>query len=516
MEPAFASSAVLSGRPGRSAQSALTAKRPAQTHRPSPRASLTAEDPTPVRGTGLGAAQDGELIILGGEMPAGSLDDALTRDWDSIDSFGELGLVADALEVEEEEQLAPLPDSATTTKNITPAANATSDRAKAETRASAARALPGDDDPKSAKAGDATFYESAGTEKFGGAVSTPFNPTEVLAASFENEEDAAAAARAARTAPDAATARIMKAAIAEREEVAREAIAENNPADVFDAPEDSEKNMSQAEINAAEVWDVEPRWYFLQVKPGCERSCSISIANMATALSHVNIKEVLVPTIQTMRLTKGGKTVKKEERMFPGYMLVCMVMDRQSYSDIRNVTNIQWFMGDPNRDKKKDDPFRPPIPASDEEMRAVFDRIRVADSAVVEVKTNFRPGDLIRVTSGPFNDSEGIVQEVKPDMNVLIAGLPVFGRETPVELELDQVTLVTSASVLNPKKKRGRKSKADIEAEAELAHQALEEYEMFATEVTEPATASQAAEDGDFDEVWGEQDDSGFESSTIE
>jgi transcription termination/antitermination protein NusG len=285
---------------------------------------------------------------------------------------------------------------------------------------------------------------------------------------------------------------------------------------VFDAPEDSEKNMSQAEINAAEVWDVEPRWYFLQVKPGCERSCSISIANMATALSHVNIKEVLVPTIQTMRLTKGGKTVKKEERMFPGYMLVCMVMDRQSYSDIRNVTNIQWFMGDPNRDKKKDDPFRPPIPASDDEMRAVFDRIRVADSAVVEVKTNFRPGDLIRVTSGPFNDSEGIVQEVKPDMNVLIAGLPVFGRETPVELELDQVTLVTSASVLNPKKKRGRKSKADIEAEAELAHQALEEYEMFATEVTEPATASQAAEDGDFDEVWGEQDDSGFESSTIE
>lgn len=227
--------------------------------------------------------------------------------------------------------------------------------------------------------------------------------------------------------------------------------------------------LTMAEIHAAEVWDPNPHWFFLQVKPGCEQSCSISIRNMAMSLEHVDIREVLVPTIITMRLTKSHKSVKKEERLFPGYVLVNMVMDRVTYNDVRLVTNIQWFMNDPNRDKSKDSPFRPPIPVSADEMRGIFEKVSEAEAALPEGKTDFRPGDLIRVLNGPYQDSEGLVAEIKPDVDVIIATLVVFGREAKVELQFAQVELVKPATELNPPKKRGRKSKADLEAEAEAA-----------------------------------------------
>jgi transcription termination/antitermination protein NusG len=235
------------------------------------------------------------------------------------------------------------------------------------------------------------------------------------------------------------------------------------------AAEGDEVERTMAEIHAAEVWDDKPNWFFLQVKPSCEKSCSISISNMARSLEHVDIREVLVPTTQTMRLAKSGKSVKKEERLFPGYILVNMVMDRQTYNDVRQVTNIQWFMNDPNREKPKDAPFRPPIPVSVEEMRGIFARIRDAESAVPEVKTQFRPGDLVRVASGAHTGSEGTVVEVKPDLDTITTTLVVFGHETPVELQLNQVELVTSAAELNPPKKRGRKARAALEADAREA-----------------------------------------------
>jgi transcription termination/antitermination protein NusG len=182
---------------------------------------------------------------------------------------------------------------------------------------------------------------------------------------------------------------------------------------------------------------------------------------MAVALPHFRLEDVLVPTTQIMRLTKGGKSVKKEERMFPGYMLVCMVMDKASYGALTSIPNVQWFMGDPNRDKKKDQPFRPPVPVSDDEMRSVYDKLKKADAAKPEVKTELRPGDLIAVTVGPYKGSEGTIVTIKPDTDEVRASLRVFNRPTTAELSFSQVRLVTAASELNPKKKRGRKSRAE-------------------------------------------------------
>jgi transcription termination/antitermination protein NusG len=273
---------------------------------------------------------------------------------------------------------------------------------------------------------------------------------------------------------------------------------------LLDAGNLETSTMSQAEINAAEEWSTTPKWYFLQVKPGCEKSCAISIRNMAVALPHFRLEDVLVPSTQILRLTKGGKSVKKEERLFPGYMLICMIMDRQSYSAVASIPNVQWFMGDPNRDKNKDQPFRPPVPVSDDEMRSVYDKLKKAESAMPEVKTELRPGDIIAVTTGPHKGKEGTIVTIKPDTDEVRASLVVFGRPTIVELSFSQVRLVTSASVLNPKKKRGRKSKAELLS--------LEDANAAELESNSPYTeASRDADGGNSVET-----DDGFQGALVD
>lgn len=210
------------------------------------------------------------------------------------------------------------------------------------------------------------------------------------------------------------------------------------------------REMTQREMLNSEVWDPEPRWFFLQVKPGCEQSCAISLRNMAESLENLEVLEVLVPAITIMRLTKGGKSVKKEERMFPGYILILMVMNRQNYADVQRVPNVQWFMGDPNREKQKDQPFRPPLPVSDAEMSAVFEKVRAADSAKPEKKTTLRPGDAIKVISGTHSGSVGRVVEVKPDTQLVKAKLKAFGGITTEELEFGQVEVVEDSELEDP------------------------------------------------------------------
>lgn len=206
--------------------------------------------------------------------------------------------------------------------------------------------------------------------------------------------------------------------------------------------EDDEPKELVAELLDLEDWSEDPHWYFIQVKPGCEQSCAVSIRNMGQSLERLDILEVLVPSTKIMRLTKGGKAVEKEERFFPGYILALMVMNRNTYSSILGVPNIQWFMGDPNRDKKKNQPFRPPLPVSDTEMKNVFEKMRHADSTETKRKTSLRPGDFIRVISGSFEGSEGSVMEVKPDLNVVKCSLILFSRRSVVELEFDQLEVI--------------------------------------------------------------------------
>ncbi|PXF47942.1 Transcription termination/antitermination protein NusG [Gracilariopsis chorda] len=240
-------------------------------------------------------------------------------------------------------------------------------------------------------------------------------------------------------------------------------------------------------VPQGEKWTSEPRWYFVQVKPGCEQSCAMSIRNMSEAVEEAHILEVLVPTTKIMRLTKGGKAVKKEERFFPGYILVLMAMSRYGYSQILRVPNVQCFMNDPNRDKKKDQPFRPPLPVKDSEMKTVFEKIKEAESGKPEKKTSVRPGDAVEITSGPHQGVKGRISEVKPDLNIVKTDVVIFGRITAVELEFHQVKVIEEEELeaylmknaadhekakAKPNKKSGRKSSEQPFNEAGIASSA--------------------------------------------
>ncbi|KAI0561515.1 Transcription termination factor nusG [Gracilaria domingensis] len=199
--------------------------------------------------------------------------------------------------------------------------------------------------------------------------------------------------------------------------------------------------------DSEEEWNTDARWYFVQVKPGCEQSCAISMRNMSASVEDTHIHEVLVPTTKIMRLTKGGKAVSKEERFFPGYIIVLVSMSRFSYTQILRVPNVQCFMNDPNRDKKKNDPFRPPLPVKDSEMKLVFEKMRDAESAKPEVKTSVRPGDPVEIMSGPYQGNKGRVTEVKPDLNIVKTELVIFGRISAIELEFHQVQVIEEAEL---------------------------------------------------------------------
>ena len=99
-------------------------------------------------------------------------------------------------------------------------------------------------------------------------------------------------------------------------------------------------------------------------------------------------------------------------------------------------------------------------------MAKVFAKIREVEADKPEFKTEFRPGDRIQVISGAFEDSEGTVVEVKPDLDVIRANLSIFGREAPVDLGLSQVLLLESGAELKKPKKRGRKPKNALESES--------------------------------------------------
>ena len=132
------------------------------------------------------------------------------------------------------------------------------------------------------------------------------------------------------------------------------------------------------------------------------------------------IQEIHVPT-ETVVEIKDNKKHEVERKIFPGYVLVKMVMTDDSWYVVRNTRGCTGFVG----------PNGKPIPLSDEEVAALGVEKR-------EIEVNYTVGDTVRITDGPLENFSGIVDEVDLDKNKVRVTISMFGRETPVELELDQ------------------------------------------------------------------------------
>jgi transcriptional antiterminator NusG len=137
------------------------------------------------------------------------------------------------------------------------------------------------------------------------------------------------------------------------------------------------------------------------------------------------IFQVLVPTEEEIEI-KNGKRHPVERKVFPGYVLVEMIMGDDSWYVVRNTPGVTSFVGSGNK----------PTPLTDPEVKAILRQIKLD---APKYKVAFTKGEAVRVTDGPFTDLHGVVDEVNPERNKVKVLVSIFGRETPVELDFLQI-----------------------------------------------------------------------------
>jgi transcriptional antiterminator NusG len=180
------------------------------------------------------------------------------------------------------------------------------------------------------------------------------------------------------------------------------------------------------------------RWYAVQVASGCEKRVKTNLEQRIQTLDVADrILQVEIPQTPAVKIRKDGSRQTSEEKVFPGYVLVKMAMDDESWQVVKNTPNVINFVGaEQKRRYGRGRGHVKPMPLSHSEVERIFKQAREQEPIV---KVDMAVGDKIIVLSGPFKDFEGEVIEVSPERSKLKALLSIFGRDTPVELELNQV-----------------------------------------------------------------------------
>ncbi len=171
------------------------------------------------------------------------------------------------------------------------------------------------------------------------------------------------------------------------------------------------------------------RWYVVHVYSGYEQTAVRSLKERIR-LSGMEDKfgEILVPTEEVVEMRAGQKR-KSDRKFFPGYVLVQMEMDDQTWHLVKEVPKVMGFIGGTS-DR--------PAPISDKEAEHIMERIKEGVEKP-RPKVLFEPGEVVRVNEGPFADFNGVVEEVNYEKSRVRVSVLIFGRSTPVELEFGQV-----------------------------------------------------------------------------
>lgn len=182
----------------------------------------------------------------------------------------------------------------------------------------------------------------------------------------------------------------------------------------------------EAENTAKEAKKKQKRWYIVHTYSGYENKVKV---NLEKRIEYMNMGDKIfrieVPQ-KTVTQMKGGKKQEREEKIFPGYVLVEMIMDEDSWYVVRHTSGVTKFVGSAKK----------PIPARDSEIKKIINR---STSTQQKIELDVKAGDKVRITSGPFADFVADIIEVYPDKSKIRANVSIFGRETPVELEYKQI-----------------------------------------------------------------------------
>ena len=188
----------------------------------------------------------------------------------------------------------------------------------------------------------------------------------------------------------------------------------------------AEQNKAAEQAAAKEATKSQKRWYIVHTYSGYENKVKtdlekrIEYMNMGDKIFRIEVPQ------KTVTQMKAGKKQEKEEKIFPGYVLVEMIMDEDSWYVVRHTSGVTKFVGSAKK----------PIPAKESEIKKILHR---SSSQVEKIELDVKVGDKVRIISGPFADFDADIIEVYPDKSKLRANVSIFGLETPVELEYKQI-----------------------------------------------------------------------------
>ena len=178
-----------------------------------------------------------------------------------------------------------------------------------------------------------------------------------------------------------------------------------------------------------ETTKAEKRWYVIHTYSGYENKVKANLEHRIESMGMEDkIFQVLVPMEDEIEIRQGQRhTVQK--KVYPGYVLVEMILDPDSWFVVRNTPGVTSFVGSANS----------PVPLQEKEVRAIQKQMK---QEAPKIRVEFQVGESVRVVDGPFTDFHGKVDEINPEKGKLKVLVNMFGRETPVELDLLQVEKV--------------------------------------------------------------------------
>ena len=178
------------------------------------------------------------------------------------------------------------------------------------------------------------------------------------------------------------------------------------------------------ELNKSERNNLsdESKWYVVHTYSGYENKVKANIEKIIENRGMQDqIHQVIVPLQECIEI-KNGQKKNVQRKVFPGYVLLKMFMNDDTWYVVRNTRGVTSFVG----------PGSKPVPLSDEEVKAMGIGITVEE---LDIKVD----DVVKISSGPFAESEGYIKEVNTNKRTVIVALSIFGRETPVELDFNQI-----------------------------------------------------------------------------
>ena len=177
---------------------------------------------------------------------------------------------------------------------------------------------------------------------------------------------------------------------------------------------------------------MEKRWYVVHTYSGYENKVKTNLERRVESMGMEDkIFRVLVPMEEEL-VNKDGKKKTVMRKVYPGYVLVEMILDPESWFVVRNTPGVTSFVGGGNIPGSRNEP----VPLEDHEVKQILRQMGVETP---RYRVAFTKGQSVRVTDGPFAEFIGTVDEVNPERNKLKVLVSIFGRETPVELDFLQV-----------------------------------------------------------------------------